>query len=273
MPPSGCEQCDDTGWIEIRKGSRTVARRCHCRLPASRAAKGVQLGLPPKLAGLSFETLEFPNHSRERHGFNQLHEVVARAKIYADEFPVGPKLGLVLHGENFRRASEVGAATLRQLSDHGFKCLYVEYRSLLQRLAARTSSDFQTAEIGRQVARAVSQADVLLVDSFGERRITDWATDTVSALIKHRDDHNKGLILTSSLPMRRPGVTSQSVLGSLSRFDTGEHNSSMQDHVGWQTYDRLLRMCQFVEVRHDHESGEKTPADRPETSYRSNVQR
>ena len=242
-----CERCEDTGWIQVRRGDAMVARRCQCRSSLASAARKARLGLPPRLAELSFENLEYPSHDRDRRRFNDLHLVATRAKRFADEYPVGAKRGLLLHGSDMDRVRHLGVAALRLLAEKGIRCLYFDYHGLLKVLGDRLSSDRQTAQGGHRVARAVARADVLLIDSLGEGRSTQWSIDTITALVKHRHDHNKGLILTTAAPLA-PRVARQAPPHGEAMLNTGDSIGSLPVNLGWRAYERLMQMCQLVKV-------------------------
>ncbi|MDE0101468.1 MAG: hypothetical protein OXN89_03735 [Bryobacterales bacterium] len=242
-----CERCEDTGWIQISSEDGTVARRCECRSSLASAAREARLGLPPRLAELSFENLEYPSHDRDLQRYNDLHRVATLAKGFAREFPLGPKRGLLLHGSDMDRVRHLGVAALRLLAKKGIRCLYFDYRGLLKVLGDRLSSDRQTAQGGHRVARAVARADVLLIDSLGEGRATQWHIDTITGLVKHRHDHNKGLILTTAAPLA-PRVARQADPIGEAMPNAGDSLGSLPVHLGWRAYERLMQMCQLVKV-------------------------
>jgi len=243
-----CERCEDTGWIQLRRGDGMVARRCQCRSTLASAARKARLGLPPRLADLSFENLEYPRHDRDRQRFNALHLVATQAKGFALEYPLGPKRGLLLHGSDMDRVRHLGVAALRLLATkEGFRCLYFDYQGLLKVLGDRISSDRQTAQGGHRVARAVAHSDVVLIDSLGEGRATQRNIDTITALVKYRHDHNKGLIVTTAAPLA-PRVARQAPPSGEVMLDGGDSAGSLPMHLGWRAYERLTQMCQLLKV-------------------------
>ena len=247
-----CDQCEGTGWVQVNRGQAIFARRCQCQAKARPHVESAKLGLPPRLARISFETLEYPSHEKEKSRFNHLHRRVRQVRAFADGFPAGPKTGLLLYGNDTQNASLLGVATIRALADKGLRCLYFDHRSLLQILQGRMSSDERTAEAGHRAARAVMRADMLMIDSLGElQRITDWASDTVAAVIKYRYDHSKGLVLATPLRIGSDDPSNQALPGNQGMLNAGGVHGSLTGQFGWQTFERLTEMCHLVEVRQE----------------------
>ncbi len=242
-----CEHCEDTGWIRVAERGTTVARRCDCHADRAQESRYAKLGLPPRLAGLSFATMEFPSYRLDSPSYNKAHDVVRRARRFADQFPAGKSRGLLLHGDDVHRASEIGVATLKLIADKGLDCLYFDYQGLMQALAARSHAGSRSAEIGHRIARSILRTDVLMIDAVGERRVTDWGIDTTAALIKYCYLNNRGLILTTTLPLQ--SRAEQALPGTQRMLAAAGSEDSLAARLGWQTYERIRSICDLVSVR------------------------
>jgi DNA replication protein DnaC len=88
-------------------------------------------------------------------------------------------------------------------------------------------------------------AEILLLDDLGAQRVTDWALDTVTAIITHRCNFRKPLIATSNMPdpdagsvaIKRNAVTNQP-----------EYRETLSDQVGARARSRLFEMCRVIKM-------------------------
>ncbi len=239
-----CPSCQGTGWVEVMTARGPAARRCHCfRERRDAAAKGA-LGLPPVFSEARFETFRAGNFSRERLQYNTLTAALRRAQRFADEFPLTNARGLLFHGGSPSKQAHLAVATLRRLVEKGLSGLYFDYQGLLSTLRSQHDPDPAVAEAGRKAARDVAEVDVLLLDSLGEHRPTEWALDTVGAIIKHRYHHTKCLLATTGLPLDSQGQAPPENSAEMRRYIPVQ--DGLADRVGREAVQRLLEHCELV---------------------------
>ncbi len=241
-----CKRCQNTGWVQVETPKGVAAKRCRCHQSGLDKSKYSKLSLPPRFADLTFDNFSAGHYREERAKYNTLTAAMGAAKRFADEFPMGSKKGLLFHGGTVERNSHLGVATLKRLADKGLTCLYFDYQDLLRVLGDRRSEDTALAAKSRAIAASVRDADVLLIDSLGERRVTEWGLDTIGALIKHRYHNQSGLLVTTSLPL--DAGTNEPFEAPQAVPSFGRVRDSLPDRIGWQSVERLSLLCDQVPV-------------------------
>ncbi len=238
-----CRHCGDNGWVTQVGPRGPVARRCKCREARSSDSKYGDLGLPPRLLDKSFNNFRAGRFATEKKRHQTLTTAMGRAKRFADEFPGGPNNGLLFHGGTPIEQTHLAVATLKCFADRGFECVYWDYSQLMIALRGRSDSDDSAAAAGREAARRVARADVLLVDSLGEHRRTEWVRDTIGGIVKHRYFGEKCLLVTTGLPLETPSLREPEGFASMRAYRPLE---ALPDRIGQDTVDRLLDHCELV---------------------------
>ena len=239
-----CSECRDTGWVQERlPGGFTASKRCRCREVGQDTSRYAKLRLPPRFAHASFDNFSAGSyvHEPEKHGI--LTHAMCMGRVFADEFPIESSKGLLFHGGTLDDRTHLAVATLKRLADKGFDCLFFDYQNLLDSLQGRSGdADDERAEI----LRLANSADVLLIESLGDRRPTDWGMDTIYAIIKHRYHNKTGLLATTGLPLAstlpeiQPGT--QALYAGASSPDT------LEQRIGGQSAEMLDAICTPVPV-------------------------
>lgn len=239
-----CSECRDTGWVqELLPDGFTASKRCRCREGGRVASEYGSLRLPPRLAKHTFDDFSAGEYATEPRKHRVLTAAMGRGMRFADGFPIEPFQGLLFYGGTMERQAHLAVATLKRLADKGFSCLFVEYQDLLQALQHRPGD---AADKRDELASKVNSVDVLLIESLGERRPTDWAQDTIYSIIKHRYYHNKlGLLATTGLPLSES--TSESGHAEQSTPGT-RYQDTLADRIGRRCLEMLESICVKVPV-------------------------
>ena len=66
--------------------------------------------------------------------------------------------------------------------------------------ASGTATTQTAGAADKKAYQAALETDVILLDDLGSHRVTDWVEDTVTAIINHRYNDRKALIVTTNLP-------------------------------------------------------------------------
>ena len=137
---------------------------------------------------------------------------------------------------------------MRELAERGFECLFFDYQALLERI--RQSYDASAGSGGQREYREAMETEVVLLDDLGSHRRSDWVEDTITAIINHRYNAGKALIVTTNLPDSELGdQTSQKdpVSGHYHVRDT------LGDRIGSRARSRVYEMCHVVKMdTHDY---------------------
>ncbi len=237
-----CEKCGGSGWIVVEREGLSAAERCGCAAVATAPADlESSANIPPLYAGASFDTFHLP--SDNPIAARALEPVMLKAAGYAREFPFTPKPGLMFMGPIGSGKTHLAVAVLRALIARGFESIFYDYINLLGRI--RSGYDAEADPADRQAFQTCLDIDVLLIDDLGSHRVMDWIEDTLTAIITHRCNHKKPLIVTTNLPdpdagdnivQRTPGVVGV------------EYKTSLAEKIGERARSRLFEMCEVIRM-------------------------
>ena len=225
------------------RGGFTASKRCPCREGGRVAAPYGPLRLPPRFAGANFENFSAGVYAKEPQKHKILTAAMGMAMRFADGFPVEPSRGLLFHGGTLERQTHLAVATLKRLADKGLSCLFCEYQDLLQALQSRPGSDDDGRE---ELTGRINSADMLLIESLGERRPTDWAQDTIYSIIKHRYHNKLGLLATTGLPLS--ALAAEPLRGTQAMYAAARSQDTLAQRLGSQCAEMLESMCVTVPV-------------------------
>ncbi len=243
--PTGfrCSKCQDTGWVLIPNRRGPAAERCACFRAAEAESLYQQIGVPKHFLEATFDNFSAGDFQSNPQEYHALTAALRRAKEFADDFPASARKGLLLHGGTPERQTHLAIATLKLCANKGLDCLYCDYQSLLETLRERSAPAPDVAERSRAFSRRILEVDVLLLDSLGDHRLTDWVGDTIGAIIKQRYNDEKGLIVTTGYPLKPPP---RAVPDGTMGMHTPYEPESLPDRIGQAAVARLLEHCQAV---------------------------
>ncbi len=239
-----CSECRDTGWVQVQlPGGFTASKRCHCREGGQDTSKYARLRLPPRFADATFDNFSAGKYAEEPEKYQILTHAMSMGRLFADEFPIELSKGLLFHGGTLERRTHLAVATLKRLADKGFDCLFFDYQNLLDLLQSRSGD---AADEREEIARLANSVDVLLIESLGERRPTDWAMDTIYAIIKHRYHYKMGLLATTGLPLA--SMVRQIEPGTQAMSAAARSHDTLEQRIGRQSAEMLEAICTTVPV-------------------------
>lgn len=239
-----CSECRDTGWVQVQlPGGFTASKRCRCHEGGGVASQYGPLRLPPRFADASFDNFSAGVYATEPQKHQILTAAMAKGMRFADGFPIEPSKGLIFHGGTMERQTHLAVATLKRLADKGLSCLFFEYQDLLQALQSRPGD---AADEREELAAKVKSVDVLLIESLGERRPTDWAQDTIYSIVKHRYHNRLGLLATTGLPLATMAAETQ--LGTQAMYAAARSQDTLAQRIGRQCAEMLESICVPVPV-------------------------
>jgi DNA replication protein DnaC len=145
-----------------------------------------QCGVPHPLAGCTWENFKIPAGPKAKPVADQIEAL----RTWKGE----PRLA-VLSGKPGTGKSHMAVATMwRRLRSKGpWKMQFIQERTLLERLKQSYNGD-EESPLDRMV-----RLQFLVLDDFGQSRMTEWALDTAVGLICRRFDEGKVTLLTTNL--------------------------------------------------------------------------
>lgn len=239
---SVCPNCGGAGWTIVERANISGAEPCGCRAEgyASRLEERAQI--PPLYRNSSFDNFEAPPVEFDP-GATELRRVMSAVRKYADEFPLGPRPGLLLVGQTGTGKTHLAVAALRRIVAKGFECLYCNYQTLLNSIKAGYDPVSNSSD--REAYRTALDAPVLLLDDLGaQSKVTEWVEDTINSIITYRCDNRKPLIATTNLPDPDAG----SVMTQRSALGAPEYKDTLERHIGDRARSRLFEMCTVVKM-------------------------
>ena len=238
MAEEVCPDCGGSGWKTRERGGISCAERCECAKEGRSKRLWQAAGIPEIYQSATFDNFD----TGDSHAGQELFAVRQKVFTYAHEFPVGPKPGLLITGEHGRGKTHLAVAALRRIIDKGFQGVFFDYQTLLDRI--QSSFDPTSGSTDKEAYRTALDAEVLLLDELGARRVSDWVLDVVTSIVTHRYNHRKPLIVTTNLPDPDAGDSRTMKMAD----GTTDYRRTLVDFIGERARSRLFEMCQVVRV-------------------------
>jgi len=217
-----CAICDGTGWKAIEVDGVRRVTRCDCWLEKVGDTLLADARIPLPYQHCSLDTfITYPNE--------RLLNAVARAKRFADQFPVVEK-GLFLVGPPGIGKTHLAVAVLKQvIRDVGARGIFYDTRDLLKVIRSTYDPTNRTSE--QDILRPVTTAELLVLDDLGAEKTSDWVEETLNLIVNTRYNERRATIFTSNFEEKEDRTDPESLLA----------------RVGFRMHSRLYEMCDFVE--------------------------
>jgi DNA replication protein DnaC len=236
-----CLECDGTGWKQVTRDGVAAVERCGCVETQRKDTLVERASVPARFQEASFENFRLPRENPI--AYESLGMAMNDARVFAREYPFTPKPGLMFQGNPGVGKTHLAAAVMNELVNRGFECVFFDYQNLLDRIRAGYNAAAGASD--KAAYQIALDTEVLLLDDLGSHRVTEWVEDTVTAIINHRYNAKKAIIVTTNLPDENLGdrrADKNPVSGQYHIKDT------LADRVGPRVRSRLFEMCRVVRM-------------------------
>ena len=241
MPEQNCGKCGGTGWVITEHEGLSGAEHCQCYGQRLAIERQNRVDIPKQFENAGFENFELPSDNPTVR--TALSTVFVGVRRYVREFPLSDKPGLLLVGPVGTGKTHLAVAALKELVSKGINGVYFDYQDLLGRIMKGWNASAGASE--KEAYRTAIETDVVVIDDLGARRADDWVEDTITAIITHRYNHRKALIVTTNLPDTAFG-DSLSIAGQSGM--PSRYKRSLSEVIGERSTSRLLQMCHVMRM-------------------------
>jgi len=166
----------------------------------------------------------FRNRNFDNFMVDSRYPSLQKAKLailkYAEEYPAVDG-GLLIMGPSGTGKTHLVVALCRKLiSEKGIDCLFVDFREAL-----RTYSALQTGEKRENFLNNLSSVELLVIDDFASRDVSDWEEDFIFRLINRRYLEELPVILTTVF-----------------------RGKELEEKIGTRLRSRLYEMCKEINI-------------------------
>lgn len=208
LPAYECKICGDTGFVKDANGLRS---RCQCYRSLLSEALTSRAGLPVKCASFdAFDDSLYPEEpDKEKYGVSSsprehMKNVFRDCVDYAENF--GPEsenmlfIGAAGLGKTF-----LASCIAEKLLSECVPVVYVTVSSLFRAFSPFSSGDGDEADMYRELRKAVTEAELLIIDDLGTEKRTGTKYESLLEILNLRSSRDmtgtcKTIITTNLLP-------------------------------------------------------------------------
>lgn len=243
MADANCAQCSGTGWKIVERAGLSGAERCNCVAVKRTRDLKETANIPPNFKDASLDPDSFQMPKNNPIAQEGLGRALMQVRSFVREFPAADHPGLLLIGDSGTGKTHLAVAAMKALLDRGHECVFFNFQNLLQRIRQGWDSSSNTTD--REAYRTALDAEVLVLDDLGARRVIDWVEDTINDIVTHRCDQRKPLIATTNLSDEERLTTEFAMPGGDKKTI---RSRTLAEAIGTRARSRLFEMCRVVRM-------------------------
>ncbi|MCD6454308.1 MAG: ATP-binding protein [Candidatus Aminicenantes bacterium] len=171
-------------------------------------------GIPKAFMDRSFENFMLDS------SYPSLSKAKTTVQRYAEDYPA-VEGGLLIMGPSGTGKTHLAVALCKKLiEEKEVDCLFVDFREAL-----REYSVVQQGEKREEYLNYLSSVELLVIDDFASRSMSDWEEDFIFRLVNRRYLDNRHLVLTTVF-----------------------RGKTLEEKIGYRLRSRLYEMCREINI-------------------------
>jgi DNA replication protein DnaC len=198
------------------------------------------IGLPPVMSGWTMESYRTDVAADDV----TLNRYLAYARTWLDT-PAEARTDIVMYGTNGTGKTGLGVSMLRAVFEKGQRVLFITARDLLERYRNELRNDEERGIAEPEPEQFFMLPDLLMIDEWGGTKQTEYARDTLTALIDLRQKSRKTTIITLNVVDPKEERRLLSIQGDQATEDNASVASQLSRLLGPRLADRMGEAATF----------------------------
>jgi DNA replication protein DnaC len=198
------------------------------------------IGLPPVMFSWTMDSYR----AEVAQDDTTLQRYLTYARTWLDT-PRDARTDVILYGTNGTGKTGLAVSMLRASMEQGHRVLFITARDLLERYRNELRNDEDRGISEPEPEQFFMMPDILLIDEWGGTKQTEYARDTLTALIDLRQKSRKTTIITMNVVEPKEERRLLAAQGEEATEDTASVSSQLSRLLGPRLGDRMGESASF----------------------------